>query len=158
MSQARVVGAMALGVGGALITPLICLLALALAVAPAAAADITEVVNGSFEEWTDAGPAGWNLNTHPDLAGSWEMSEDAHSGQRALLLRPGEKRQCHVYQWHFPVSRGALLLASAWVKGQGTAGLLVYTYDAKHVFNGSASGAQTAAGDEYSRISFCYAP
>ncbi len=124
----------------------------------AGASPIPAVVNGSFEEWTKDGPVGWQLNNHPDLAGTWEQSASARTGQRAVLLRPGAKGQCHVYQWHFAVSPQTIFRAGAWVKGEGQGSLQLYTYDAKQVFNGGWPGVEVALGKDYQPVSFCYVP
>jgi hypothetical protein len=122
------------------------------------AAPIPAAINGSFEEWTKDGPVGWQLNNHPDLAGAWEQSESARTGQRAVSLRAGAKGQCHVYQWHFAVSPQTIFRATAWVKGEGQGSLQLYTYDAKQVFNGGWPGVQVALGKDYQPVNFCYVP
>jgi len=133
-------------------------LALALGQARADDSVIKTTANGSFEDWTTAGPKGWQLNTHPDLAGTWEQSSAARTGQKGVLLRPGAKGQCHAYQWHFPVGPQMIFRATVWVKGQGQGGLQLYTYDAKQVFNGGWPGAQLTLSDQYQPVSFCYVP
>jgi hypothetical protein len=140
-----------------------CLAMTALVAAPRSLAGAGEPtlkasVNAGFEQWAVEGPAGWTLNPHPGLFGSWESSSTARTGQRALLLRPGKKGQAHAYQRFFAVGPDMILRATAWVKGQGRAGLQLYTYDAKQVFNGSATGLEFPVDDQFREVSFCYVP
>lgn len=127
---------------------------------PSSAAEpaLKEASNAGFEDWSPDGPKGWTLNTHPDLLGSWAASTSAHSGQRALLLRPGQRNQCHAYQRFFAVGPRTLFRATAWVKGKGQAGLALYTYDTKQVFCGTWQGVRVALGEQFQPVSFCYAP
>ena len=133
-------------------------LLLALACAPAGAAVRETLVNGGFEEWTADGPEGWMRNTHVDLSGSWEASDQARTGKRAVLLRPGARGNSHVYQWHFAVSPGKLFRAAAWAKGKGQGGIQLYTYDGRRVFNGSWSGTRVPLDATFRQLCICYAP
>jgi hypothetical protein len=131
-----------------------------MAALPALAAEPTlqTAVNGGFEQWSAEGPPGWTLNPHPDLSGSWEPSSAAHGGERALRLRPGKQGQGHAFQRFFAVAPATILRTTAWVKGRGRAGLQVYTYDAKQVFNGSAAGVAVPLGDQFREVCLGYTP
>lgn len=143
--------------------PAYCLAMLALvatlpSLAGAGEPTLEAAVNGGFEQWSAEGPASWTLNPHPDLVGSWEPSPAARTGQQALALRPGKQGQAHAYQRFFAVGPDAILRATAWVKGKGRAGLQLYTYDAKQIFNGSVAVAQVPLGDQFREVGFCYLP
>lgn len=124
----------------------------------AAEKTLDTAVNGGFEQWSASGPDDWTLNPNPALLGTWESSSAARAGQRALLLRPGKQGQGHAYQRFFPVGKKAILRVSAWAKGQGRAGLQLYTYDAKKIFNGGWGGTMIAVGREFREVSLCYVP
>lgn len=141
----------------------VCMALLALVAMRRSPADAGEptleaVVNGGFEQWTSDGPSGWTLNPHPADLGSWEPTPAARTGQRALLLRPGKQGQARAYQRFFAVGPGTILRATAWVKGKGRAGLQLYTYDAKRIFNGSCAGTAVPVGEQFHEVSFCYVP
>jgi hypothetical protein len=135
----------------------VCLAVLAPLLAQAQAEGVLQApVNSGFEEWAGATPVGWTLNDHPDFTGTAARSADAHSGQAAFTLRAGAKRNGHAYQRWFPVNGQTFLTVSVWVKGRGMGGLMLYTYDAKRIFNGNRPGKSRALTDQYQQVSFAY--
>ena len=115
-------------------------------------------VNPGFEDWANDAPVGWTLNDHPDFTGSWVRSAGPRSGSAAVTLRAGAKCTGHAYQRWFPVNAQTFLTVSGWVKGRGSGGLRLYTYDAKCIFNGGWAGRSVALTDQYRQITITYLP
>lgn len=125
--------------------------ALALLARGTIAQDTNLLANPGFEEWAEAGPAGWGSNATPLL-----RTDDAHSGAAALRIDAGaETNRADAFQLQKTDLRpDTRYRASIWAKGRGRFRIQLSQYNPGWV--GGCSMLHVDLTDEWTEYPFFY--